>query len=61
MALAVPHATSRPAYAAARQREVRALWVQRGTLTSAPAIAALVDTARASGINTLIVQVRGAS
>jgi uncharacterized lipoprotein YddW (UPF0748 family) len=39
--------------------EVRGLWVQRTTLTSAPAIVSLVETAKASGFNTLIVQVRG--
>ncbi|HEV3214311.1 MAG TPA: family 10 glycosylhydrolase [Vicinamibacterales bacterium] len=39
--------------------EVRALWVQRGTLTSAPAIVSLVETAKAAGFNTLVVQVRG--
>jgi len=35
------------------------LWVQRGTLTSAANVAALVDTAKAAGFNTLLVQVRG--
>lgn len=39
--------------------EVRALWVQRGSLTSAPKIIAAVDTAKGAGFNTLIVQVRG--
>lgn len=39
--------------------EVRALWVQRGTLTSAPKVIAAVDTAKGAGFNTLIVQVRG--
>src|SRR5712691_11079480 len=39
--------------------EVRALWVQRATLTSAPSVVALVETARAAGFNTLLVQVRG--
>jgi uncharacterized lipoprotein YddW (UPF0748 family) len=39
--------------------EVRALWVQRGSLTSASAIVALVDSAKAVGFNTLLVQVRG--
>lgn len=43
----------------AAKPEVRALWVQRTTLTSAPAIASLVETARAAGFNTLVVQVRG--
>ena len=39
--------------------EVRALWVQRTTLTSAPSVIALVESARAAGFNTLLVQVRG--
>ena len=39
--------------------EVRALWVQRGTLASAPGIIAAVDMAKNGGFNTLIAQVRG--
>ncbi len=39
--------------------EVRALWVVRTTLTSRESIAAMVSAARASGFNTLLVQVRG--
>jgi uncharacterized lipoprotein YddW (UPF0748 family) len=39
--------------------EVRALWVQRGSLTSPAKIIAAVDTAKDAGFNTLIVQVRG--
>ncbi len=39
--------------------EVRALWVTRSSLTSPGAIATLVDSARAAGFNTLLVQVRG--
>ena len=39
--------------------EVRALWVTRGSLTSPASIAALVRSARSSGFNTLLVQVRG--
>jgi uncharacterized lipoprotein YddW (UPF0748 family) len=39
--------------------EVRALWVTRASLTSPASIAALVDSASASGFNTLLVQVRG--
>jgi uncharacterized lipoprotein YddW (UPF0748 family) len=39
--------------------EVRALWVVRTTLTSPSAIAAMVSAAKASGFNTLLVQVRG--
>jgi uncharacterized lipoprotein YddW (UPF0748 family) len=39
--------------------EVRALWVTRASLTSPDSIAALVRSARGSGFNTLLVQVRG--
>ena len=39
--------------------EVRALWVQRGSLTSPASIIAAVDRATDGGFNTLIVQVRG--
>lgn len=39
--------------------EVRALWVVRTTLTSPSAIAAMVKAAKASGFNTLLVQIRG--
>jgi uncharacterized lipoprotein YddW (UPF0748 family) len=39
--------------------EVRALWVTRVSLTSPESIAALVRSARNSGFNTLLVQVRG--
>jgi uncharacterized lipoprotein YddW (UPF0748 family) len=39
--------------------EVRALWVVRTSLTSPAAIQKLIADAKASGINTLIVQVRG--
>jgi len=39
--------------------EARALWVVRTTLTSPAAIATMVDSAKAAGFNTLIVQVRG--
>ena len=39
--------------------EVRAMWVQRGTLVSAHSIIAAVDAAKNGGFNTLIVQVRG--
>jgi uncharacterized lipoprotein YddW (UPF0748 family) len=41
------------------ETEIRALWVTRSSLTSAPAIATLVATARQQGFNTLLVQVRG--
>ncbi len=50
---------SAPLSAAGAPAEVRALWVQRGTLTSAPAITELVERAAGAGFNTLIVQVRG--
>jgi uncharacterized lipoprotein YddW (UPF0748 family) len=43
----------------AADAEVRALWVVRTTLSSPSAIETMVSTARASGFNTLIVQVRG--
>jgi uncharacterized lipoprotein YddW (UPF0748 family) len=39
--------------------EVRALWVQRTSITSPEQITRLVRDARASGFNTLLVQVRG--
>lgn len=39
--------------------EVRALWVQRTSLTSPGAIVAMVESARMNGFNTLLVQVRG--
>lgn len=39
--------------------EVRALWVTRASISSPAAIAALVQSAHASGFNTLLVQVRG--
>ncbi|RPI50841.1 MAG: hypothetical protein EHM55_20390, partial [Acidobacteria bacterium] len=39
--------------------EVRAMWVQRGSLASPKTILAAVEMARKGGFNTLIVQVRG--
>ena len=39
--------------------EVRALWVQRGTLSSPASVISAVDMAKKGGFNTLIVQVRG--
>ena len=39
--------------------EVRALWVQRGTLASPASVISAVDMAKDGGFNTLIVQVRG--
>ena len=35
------------------------MWVQRGSLTSPNSIISAIDTAKAAGFNTLIVQVRG--
>ncbi len=40
------------------QGEVRALWVVRTSLTSRADVATMVDAARASGFNTLLVQIR---
>ena len=48
-----------PLLAAMPVPEVRAMWVQRGSLTSPPAIISAVETAKDAGFNTLIVQVRG--
>jgi uncharacterized lipoprotein YddW (UPF0748 family) len=45
--------------AATRSDEVRALWVVRTTLTSPEKIKQMVESAKAAGFNTLIVQVRG--
>lgn len=39
--------------------EVRALWVQRTSLTGPEVIAQMVEDAREAGFNTLLVQVRG--
>src|SRR4029450_6823209 len=39
--------------------EVRALWVTRASITTPAAIAGVVESARVSGFNTLLVQVRG--
>ncbi len=44
---------------AAARDDVRALWVVRTTLTSPQAIATMVDAAKASGFNTLLMQIRG--
>lgn len=41
------------------QEETRALWVLRTSLTTPASIAALVQSAREHGFNTLLVQVRG--
>ncbi|HET7747489.1 MAG TPA: family 10 glycosylhydrolase [Vicinamibacteria bacterium] len=40
-------------------KEVRALWVVRTSITSPEAVRQVIDDARKSGVNTLIVQVRG--
>jgi uncharacterized lipoprotein YddW (UPF0748 family) len=48
-----------PVAAADSHAEVRALWVVRTTLTSPAAVATMVASAKASGFNTLLVQVRG--
>jgi uncharacterized lipoprotein YddW (UPF0748 family) len=48
-----------PTPRAAERDEVRALWVTRASLTSPRSVSTLVQTARASGFNTLLVQVRG--
>jgi uncharacterized lipoprotein YddW (UPF0748 family) len=45
--------------AVAPRDEVRALWVTRVSLTTPRSVGAVVETARASGFNTLLVQVRG--
>ena len=52
----VPRSEARTAPAVT---EVRGMWVLRTSLVSPAAIATLVDTAAASGINALFVQVRG--
>jgi uncharacterized lipoprotein YddW (UPF0748 family) len=60
---ALLYSDSRPAHAQPVRvdddGEVRALWVQRTSLTSPAAIARMVGAARAAGFNTLLVQVRG--
>ena len=45
--------------AASASAEVRALWVTRGSLVSPESVRAMVQSAAASGFNTLLVQVRG--
>jgi len=44
---------------AAQTDEVRAMWVQRGSLASPSTVRAAVEMATKGGFNTLIVQVRG--
>jgi len=58
----VSHPYSKPAVANDGDRaedEVRALWVQRTSLTTPERIAQMVTAARDAGFNTLLVQVRG--
>jgi uncharacterized lipoprotein YddW (UPF0748 family) len=50
--------TSHPSLAQSGD-EVRAIWVTRASITSPAAVASVVDAARVSGFNTLLVQVRG--
>lgn len=52
-------ATAAPAAAPEARKEVRALWVVRTSLTSPEAVERVVSDAKAAGINTLVVQVRG--
>jgi len=52
-------ATADTGTVSAQSSEIRALWVQRGSLASPASIIAVVDTAKRGGFNTLIVQVRG--
>ena len=54
-------AEARPSTSSGRAEpvEVRGLWVLRASLTSPESIASVVRRARASGFNTLFVQVRG--
>lgn len=59
-AVAIAAAAAAAAVASPKPRaEVRALWVVRNCITSPAAIGKLVADAKAAGINTLIVQVRG--
>src|SRR4051794_32968608 len=57
--LSVPGAASSPSPEPESVSEVRALWVLRSSLASPASIAALVQSARDHGFNTLLVQVRG--
>ncbi len=57
-ALAWAAAVLSGASAAAPVREVRALWVARTTLVSPAAITRMIQAAKASGFNTLLVQIR---
>ena len=59
VALAVTALAGAPLPAQAPPTEVRAMWVQRASLTSPSSVRAAVDRASRTGFNTLIVQVRG--
>jgi uncharacterized lipoprotein YddW (UPF0748 family) len=48
-----------PPAAAGANAEIRALWVLRTSLSSPASVQTLVQSARANGFNTLLVQVRG--
>ena len=48
-----------PLFAQPSPNEVRALWVQRGSLASPAQVGAVIETATHGRFNTLIVQVRG--
>jgi uncharacterized lipoprotein YddW (UPF0748 family) len=51
--------SSRVSGTAADAPEIRALWVTRSSLTTPASITTLIETARAQGFNTLLIQVRG--
>ncbi|HKY21523.1 MAG TPA: family 10 glycosylhydrolase [Vicinamibacterales bacterium] len=57
--MAVGSGFSRTSIAQTQPSEVRAMWVQRASLTSPAKVLSVVETAKESGFNTLIVQVRG--
>lgn len=58
-AVAIVALVSGPLFAQQGSQEVRALWVQRGSLASPASIASVVSMATLGRFNTLIVQVRG--
>jgi uncharacterized lipoprotein YddW (UPF0748 family) len=59
IALALVSADPGLPFGPGQSTEVRALWVQRSTLTSPASISTLVNSAAGAGFNTLLVQVRG--
>jgi uncharacterized lipoprotein YddW (UPF0748 family) len=59
MTFALAFAAGGAGAAPAPSREVRALWVTRSSLTTPAAVTAMVQSAKAGGFNTLLVQVRG--